>query len=107
MDQLWPPADPKPGNINISRGSNTVQIALGFGFSVATMVWVTAHISGGHINPAVSFGFVITRKISWLRFIFYVIMQVLGAIIGAALLKGLVPKAGNIGTSPTGTRCFH
>ena len=80
-------------------GATTIQIALGFGFSVATMVWATAHVSGGHINPAVSFGFVVTRKISWIRFIFYVIMQAAGATLGAALLKGLVPDAGSIGTS--------
>lgn len=84
--------------------TSTVQIALGFGFSVATMVWATAHVSGGHINPAVSFGFVITRKISCIRFIFYVVMQVVGATIGAALLEGLIPNAGSIGTSQLGPK---
>ena len=47
--------------------TDVVQIALGFGFSVATIVWAIAHVSGGHINPAVTVGFLLTRKISLLR----------------------------------------
>jgi len=34
---------------------------------VATIVWTIAHVSGGHINPAVTAGFLLTRKISFVR----------------------------------------
>jgi len=47
---------------------DVVHIGLAFGLSVATIVWVIAPISGGHINPAVTVAFLVTRKISILRY---------------------------------------
>lgn len=68
-----------------------VQIALCFGLSVATVVWIIGHVSGGHINPAVTIAFFVTRRISLARAIFYLLSQCGGAIIGAAILYGLTP----------------
>ena len=44
--------------------------------------------SGGHINPAVTFGLFLARKLSLTRAVFYIIMQCLGAICGAGVVKG-------------------
>lgn len=79
-----------------------VQISLAFGLSVGTVVWAIAHISGGHINPAVTLGFLVTRKISIVRAIFYIISQCLGAMTGAGLLYVTMPREGSSNvTNPT------
>lgn len=44
--------------------------------------------TGGHINPAVTFGLFLARKLSLTRAIFYIVMQCLGAICGAGVVKG-------------------
>jgi aquaporin-4 len=69
-----------------------VQISLTFGLAVATVVWSIAHVSGGHINPAVTAGMLFARKITIVKAILYVISQCLGAIIGAAILKAMNPE---------------
>lgn len=48
--------------------------------------------AGGHLNPAVSLGFVLARKISVLRFLCYVIAQMVGAITGSALVYAVRNK---------------
>ena len=45
-------------------------------------------MSGGHINPAVTFGLFLARKLSLTRALFYMVMQCLGAICGAGVVKG-------------------
>jgi aquaporin-4 len=70
-----------------------VQISLAFGLAVATIVWNLAHISGGHINPAVTVAMLFTRKISAVRAVLYVFAQCAGAVAGAAVLAGLTPVA--------------
>ena len=44
--------------------------------------------AGGHINPAVTFGLLLARKLTLTRAVFYMIMQCLGAICGAGVVKG-------------------
>lgn len=58
--------------------------AIAVGVTVAVLVWSIAHVSGCHINPAVSLAFLSTRKISLMRAIFYIITQCIGGIVGAA-----------------------
>ncbi len=66
-------------------------IALANGLVIAAMATATAAISGGHLNPAVTFGMLITGKISGKNAVGYAIAQCLGAIAGAAVLRAIVP----------------
>ncbi|KAF5931913.1 hypothetical protein HYC85_028084 [Camellia sinensis] len=63
-------------------------IAWAFGGMIFALVYCTAGISGGHINPAVTFGLFLARKLSLTRAVFYIVMQCLGAICGAGVVKG-------------------
>jgi len=83
------------------NAASIVAIAGAFGLAIALLVAATANISGGHINPAVTFGAVITGKMSITKGGMYWIGQLLGAIVGALLLAAAVPDTvqGNLGAN--------
>ena len=89
------------GSTEAFEESKIVRISLAFGLSIATLVWTTAHVSGGHLNPAISFAFLVSRKMGILQFFLYIIAQLVGAIVGAAILKGIVPESLAIDTLGT------
>ncbi|KAE8725083.1 Aquaporin PIP1-1 [Hibiscus syriacus] len=62
-------------------------IAWAFGGMIFALVCCTAGISGGHINPAVTFSLLLAKKLSLTRADFYMIMQCLGVVSGAAVVK--------------------
>jgi aquaporin TIP len=66
-------------------------IALAYGLATAIMVTCFAHISGGHLNPAVTIGLWVTRRIGTLQSVFYCVAQLLGSIAAAYLLVAIVP----------------
>ncbi|XP_066370111.1 aquaporin PIP1-6-like [Miscanthus floridulus] len=68
-------------------------IAWAFGGMIFALVYCTAGVSGGHINPAVTFGLLLARKLSLTRAVYYVVMQCLGAVCGAGVVKALVGRA--------------
>ena len=69
-------------------------VALAFGLSIVAMAYIIGNVSGCHINPAVSLAALIDKRIDIKDFCGYVISQIIGAIIGAALLKVLSGMAG-------------
>ncbi|XP_076057624.1 aquaporin AQPAe.a-like isoform X3 [Oratosquilla oratoria] len=71
--------------------STVVRIALAFGISIATMAQSLGHISGSHINPAVTCGMLVARNISVLKALLYIVSQSIGGITGAAILKAVTP----------------
>lgn len=69
-----------------SQGSGPLVIGLAFGLALLIAISVFGSISGGHLNPAVTFGHAIAGRIPWREVPGYVIAQTLGALAGAALL---------------------
>ncbi|XP_033857010.2 aquaporin-4 isoform X2 [Acipenser ruthenus] len=67
-------------------------ISLCFGLSIATMVQCFGHISGAHINPAVTAAMVCMKKLSLAKSLFYVVAQCLGAVAGAGILYLVTPS---------------
>ncbi|KAG5515482.1 hypothetical protein RHGRI_036510 [Rhododendron griersonianum] len=68
-------------------GVGILGIAWAFGGMIFVLVYCTAGISGGHINPAVTFGLFLARKVSLFRAVLYMVAQCLGAICGVGLVK--------------------
>lgn len=71
--------------------------ALAFGLSLVIMYYSIGHISGCHLNPAVSFASYLSGKMSGKQFLKYVLAQVLGAILGAILLAVILNSTSTIG----------
>ena len=69
-----------------------VQISLTFGLVIASAVRIIGHVSGGHINPAVTIACLFTRKITLIRAVCYVAVQCAGSVVGSCLLKALTPE---------------
>ncbi|OMO81321.1 Major intrinsic protein [Corchorus olitorius] len=70
-------------------GVGILGIAWAFGGMIFVLVYCTAGISGGHINPAVTFGLLLARKVSLVRAIAYIVAQSVGAICGVGIVKAL------------------
>lgn len=69
-------------------------ISLGHGGAIGLMVYAFGHVSGAHINPAVTIPMIITRKIGIVDGVAYVVFQLIGAVAAAATLKAILPEIG-------------
>src|ERR1700730_6027165 len=67
-------------------GIGFLGVAFAFGLTVLTMAYGIGHISGCHLNPAVSVGLAVGRRLSWGDVLPYMVAQVLGASAGAGVL---------------------
>jgi aquaporin TIP len=70
-------------------GLTLVGVALAHGLTIAVMASAVGHISGGHFNPAVTLGFLVTRRIAPSLAVVYWAMQFSGAVVAAAILRWL------------------
>ncbi|MDU1889440.1 MAG: MIP family channel protein [Dysgonomonas sp.] len=81
----------------------TLGVAFAFGLSVVAMAYAIGKISGCHINPAITLGMLIAKKISPKDAGMYMVFQVIGAILGSAILYVLASNMGTIAEGHTHT----
>lgn len=85
---------------DISGGAIThVGIALSFGLVVMAMIYAIGDISGAHLNPAVTFGFLIAQKCSRIQTFRYWCSQFLGATAASVVLSIIFPAHSTLGTT--------
>ena len=78
--------------VSLNCGSDTASVvgtAVAFGLAVVAMAYTIGGISGCHINPAITLGCLISKRISGKDAGMYIVFQVIGAVIGAAILFAL------------------
>src|SRR6266566_3131537 len=80
---------------DLSSNAGLLAVALAHGFTIAVMVSATGAISGGHLNPAVTFGVLVGGKIEPRRAVAYWISQLAGAILAAWMVE-LLLKSGTV-----------
>ncbi len=74
-------------------GGTLVAVALAHGLAIGLMVAAAGHISGGHFNPAVTFGIWLGGKIGMLKAAGYIVVQLAGAVVAALILRAIFPEA--------------
>jgi MIP family channel proteins len=90
------------GSIMFASNSGLVGVALAHGLAIAVMVSAVGHISGGHFNPAITLGFLVTRRIVPSLAAVYWAAQLLGGVLGALALRACFPAEADLdGGVPT------
>jgi len=79
-------------------GIGFVGVALAFGLTVMTMAFAIGHISGCHLNPAVTIGLAVAKRFPWSNVLAYIVVQVLGAMVGGGVLYAIA--SGKPGFNP-------
>ena len=87
------------GALAASSGIGVLGVALAHGVALMVIIYAWGNISGAHVNPAVTFGLAITRKISWATMGIYWVAQFLGAVVAAFLLAFLVGTESGLGAT--------
>jgi aquaporin TIP len=88
------------GGAGIISGQDIVAVALANGLAIGIMVSNLGHISGGHFNPAITAGFLATRRIQARIAGLYWVFQLGGALVAALILRWLFKKPAILGAVP-------
>ena len=90
----------------VSAGVGTLGVAFAFGLSVVAMAYAIGGISGCHINTAITLGVLLSGRMSGKDEGMYMVFQVIGAVIGSAILYALVSTGAHGGPTATGSNGF-
>jgi aquaporin Z len=78
--------------VMLGAAAGLVGVAFAHGLALAIMITAFGHISGGHFNPAVTLGLLVTRRIAGVLAGVYWVMQFAGAVVASLLLWWIFPK---------------
>ena len=87
-----------------ATGGSLVATSLAFGLTIVAMAYSVGRVSGCHINPAVSLGCLLTKRMTLKEFGVYVCAQIIGGFLGAVLVFGIF-KMANV--NPIGDACNY
>ncbi|XP_076829322.1 aquaporin-1a.2 [Brachyhypopomus gauderio] len=79
------------GNTHNTNPDQEVKVALAFGLAIATLAQSLGHISGAHLNPAVTLGMLVSCQISVLKAALYIMAQMLGASVASGIVYAVRP----------------
>jgi len=83
----------------VDPSANHMEIGIGIGLAIATTAMMVGHVSGGHLNPAVTLGMIFGGRISVLQGLLYIPAQMVGGIVGSAFTYGLTPDVKKLGAT--------
>ena len=95
-----------PADVVGAGGVGTLGVAFAFGLAVIAMAYTIGNISGCHINPAITLGVFLSGRMSGKDAGMYMVFQVIGAIIGSAVIYLLVTTGTHNGPTATGANGF-
>uniref|UniRef100_A0A7N8YJU7 Aquaporin 1a (Colton blood group), tandem duplicate 1 n=1 Tax=Mastacembelus armatus TaxID=205130 RepID=A0A7N8YJU7_9TELE len=79
------------GNMKSSNPDQDVKVSLAFGLAIATLAQSLGHISGAHLNPAVTLGMLASCQISVFKAVMYIVAQMLGSTLASGIVYGIRP----------------
>jgi len=94
--------DDSDSTTELGQQAQFVRIALAFGLTVATLAQTIGHVSGCHINPAVTAGLITGAKVGLLKGLAYIVVQCIGGVLGGAILMAVVPATEKNSTARLG-----
>jgi len=86
--------------------NSSLNNAIGNGWTLSVIIYITANVSGAHINPAVTLATMLTGHISIGKGVMYIMFQIIGSILGSLIMVGLITPTVDIGNAALPSGCF-